>query len=161
MANSIYSSHSALVPVVNILRVQASRLDVEHSARKFVITDDLERSETEFDIWGFDSPNPTLFLLAGLTYAFEFDTTDPVVITEYENDENYVVEGMAYYNDRHLTKQLREDANDGKTEGILYWTIPFEISGEFKYQSTDNPAKFGTIKVKSLYNVTPMEPRPE
>jgi hypothetical protein len=158
----IHSSHSALVPLVNVLRVQTSRLDVEHSARKFVITDNTEEEgyENDYNVFGFDAPNPTLFLLAGLTYAFELDVSDPMVITEYENDESYVVDGMAYYNDLTLTKQLGVEANDGKKDGILYWTIPFEVSAEFKYQSTSNPAKFGTIKVKSLYNLTPMEPIP-
>lgn len=160
----IYSTQSALVPVVNNMRVLTSRLDIEHAARKFVISDggdDDDYGDEEYRVSGFSTPNPTLFLLAGLTYMFEIDNTKkPVVITEFENDENFVTEGMTYYNDRVPVKYSGVDANDGKTSGAVYWTIPPEISAEFKYQNMENPSMFGVIKVKSLYNVTPMEPRP-
>lgn len=159
----IYSTHSTLVPVVNNMRVLTSRLDIEHAARKFVISDGGEEDEggDEYRVSGFTTPNPTLHLLAGLTYMFEIeDTRDPLVITEFNNDENFVTYGMTYYNDRVPIKLTGVEANDGKTRGVIYWTIPPEISAEFKYQNMDNPVMFGVIKVKSLYNVTPMEPRP-
>jgi hypothetical protein len=156
----IYSTHSALVPVVNNMRVQTSRMDIEHAARRFVIVEDPETDENEYRVSGFSGANPTLFLLAGLTYMFDIQTVHPIVITEFANDENFVIDGMTYYNDRIPVKMSGMEANDGKTDGLIYWTIPPEVSAEFKYQNMEDPSMYGVIKVKSLYNVTPMEPLP-
>lgn len=155
--SQIYSSASALVPVVNILRLQLSRLDASHSARKFVLT---EQDESDYKVSELTGINPTIYLLAGLTYCFDIQTESPVVITEFNNDENYVVDGMVYYNDFVPIKMTGADANDGKKVGQIYWTIPPDVSGDFKYQNPSDPSMFGRIRVKSMYNITPMEPLP-
>lgn len=156
-----YSTQAMLVPAVDDLRIQVSRLDVEHSARKFVITDDDGGGGTAppaYRVSGYPGGNPTLYVLAGLTYAFEIDTEHPVVITDTDVEETYVTWGMTYYNDESPVRYVGASANDGKRKGFIYWTIPPEVSAAFKYQNTEDPSMFGTIIVKSLFNIAPMEP---
>jgi len=154
-----YSSSANLQLLVDYLRIQVSRLEAEQTARRFVITENTDE-ENEYRVSGFPGPNPTIYLLAGLTYCFDIRTEDPLVITEYDNDENYVSEGMTYYNDLTQIKLTDIDANDGKKEGLLYWTVPPEVSADFKYQNPSNPAMFGKIRVKSMYHINPIEPLP-
>lgn len=157
--SQLLSAQGTLVPLVHHLRILLSRLELQPAARRFAVSDD-PSSDDQYKISGFPGPNPKLFLLSGLTYAFAVDTEDPFVITTTGSSESYVVDGMNYYDDFGPTHSTGTDANAGITRGTLYWTIPPETSAQFKYQNVTNPAMFGTIQVKSLYNISPIEPLP-
>ena len=95
--------------------------------------------------------NPTVFALSGTTIAFDLRglSAHPFAIqdtgsTNYSNNLVYVAGNGA----------VSEGASaQGKYGGILYWRIPYDVTGNFKYVCTSHPAMTGTITIKNIASI--------
>lgn len=96
----------------------------------------------------YTSNNPTVFALAGTTIAFDlagssghpFEIQDPTG-TPYNT-------GLVHV-DNEGNVSTGTDAQE-KESGVLYWQIPENISGNYRYQCTLHPVMVGAITIKRL-----------
>lgn len=92
--------------------------------------------------------NPTLYAISGTTLAFDLRglSAHPFAIqdtgsTNYSNNLIYVAPNGAV---------SEGAAAQGKYGGILYWRIPYNVTGNFKYQCTSHGGMNGTITIKDI-----------
>jgi len=95
--------------------------------------------------------NPTIFALSGTTIAFDLRglSAHPFAIqdagsTNYSNNLVYVSSTGAV--------TTGSDAQ-GQYGGILYWRIPYNVVGNFKYQCTAHSGMNGTITIKNINSI--------
>jgi plastocyanin len=92
--------------------------------------------------------NPTIYAISGTTIAFDlngvgghpFEIQDPTS-TPYNT-------GLVYVSPDGV---VSTGANaQGQSSGILYWKVPFGISGNYRYQCTAHAPMVGAITIKSF-----------
>lgn len=92
--------------------------------------------------------NPTIYAISGTTIAFDlngvgghpFEIQDPTS-TPYNT-------GLVYVSPDGVVS-TGADAQE-KDRGILFWKVPFGISGNYRYQCTAHAPMVGAINVKSF-----------
>lgn len=96
----------------------------------------------------YSGNNPTIYALAGTTIAFDltnasghpFEIQDPT-LTRYNT-------GLVHVSDEGEVSTGA--AAQSKENGILYWQVPENISGNYVYQCTTHAPMYGSIVVKRL-----------
>ena len=90
--------------------------------------------------------NPTVYVQAGQTVAFELNGATSMHPFEIRSDATtaYNVGLVHYANDG--TKSTGSSAQ-GKYEGTLYWKVPGNISGTYKYICTAHSSMIGDIVI--------------
>lgn len=90
--------------------------------------------------------NPTVYVQAGQTVAFELNGATSMHPFEIRSDAStpYNTGLVHYANDG--TKTTGTNAQ-GKTEGTLYWKVPGNISGTYKYICTSHSSMIGDIVI--------------
>lgn len=93
------------------------------------------------------SENPTIYAISGTTIAFKLDCPGhPFQIQDPTGDP---------YNSGliHVATNGTETTGinaQNKTDGTLYWNIPQNISGTYRYQCTVHSAMVGGINIKNI-----------
>ena len=94
-----------------------------------------------------DATNPTIWALSGTTISFLLNTPGHPFLIQTAAGVNYDT-GLIHVSP---TGVVSDGSNaQGKTSGTLYWTVPIDISGNYKYQCSIHAGMNGTITVKDL-----------
>jgi plastocyanin len=94
-----------------------------------------------------DATNPTIWALSGTTISFLLNTPGHPFLIQTAAGVNYDT-GLIHVSP---TGVVSDGSNaQGKTSGTLYWTVPIDVSGNYKYQCSIHAGMNGTITVKDL-----------
>lgn len=105
-------------------------------------------SAYRFDQYGGD--DPTIYAINGTTIAFNLNVIGHPFLIQNNAGTNYNT-GLI-----HVTTGgtvTIESAAQGQTSGTLYWKIPSDISGNYRYQCSVHAAMVGTIVVKNFISI--------
>ena len=91
--------------------------------------------------------NSTIWAISGTTIAFRLNTPGHPFLIQTSAGANYNV-GLVHV-DASGNLSIGSDAQ-GKTSGTLYWTIPIDINGNYKYQCSIHTGMNGIITIKDL-----------
>lgn len=108
-------------------------------------------SAYRFDQYG-TSDNPTIYAINGTTIAFNLtamQSSHPFLI-QTSAGVNYS-DGLTHVSSNG-TCSVGSNAQ-GKDTGTLYWKIPSNISGSYRYQCSLHPAMVGTISIKNFASI--------
>lgn len=98
----------------------------------------------------YSTSNPTVYAISGTTIAFDLNsstlTGHPFQIQD--NTGTQYDTGLVHYTTGGV-KTTGSNAQN-KTNGTLYWHVPFGISGNWRYQCTAHSPMVGTITVKAF-----------
>jgi len=94
-----------------------------------------------------DNPNITAF--AGTTIRFDLNVTGDAVRIQDQNGDDYN-EGLTHVDNQGNV--LTGISAQGKSTGSLYWIIPPQAAGAYRYQSEVRSSMRGNIKVKGAGN---------
>jgi plastocyanin len=99
----------------------------------------------------YSGGNPSLYAINGTTIAFNLTgaTGHPFLIQD-GTGTNYDTGLVHVASDG--TVSTGADAQ-GKDSGTLYWKIPADISGSYRYQCSLHPSMVGTIVVKNFVSI--------
>lgn len=144
--DSISTRMNAIDAQVEVLSAASSNVVPQMPVvREFKVSS----SGFNYVVEGLSGNVPSLYVLNGFTYAFALDigSTHPLIIRDSLG--NAVVDGM-----KHVaadgTETLGSSANTGRTSGTLYWTVPYEVSGDYKYQCVNHSGMIGNVVVKNI-----------
>jgi len=96
----------------------------------------------------YSGNNPTLYAISGTTIAFDltsasghpFEIQDPTSTPYNTGLVHVATDGTV----------STEGAAQGKDSGVLYWRIPSNISGNYRYQCQSHIAMVGAISIKNI-----------
>jgi len=99
----------------------------------------------------YSANNPTIYVLSGTTVSFDltnatghpFEIQDPL--------GNQYNTGVFHVSNEG--RVLTGSQAQGWSDGTLYWRIPENISGGYRYQCTAHPAMVGSIQVKRFSTI--------
>ena len=118
--------------------------DVAHQAVTRLVTGANGNTAYSFDQYPGD--NPTIFVTAGQTIAFNLDgvPTHPFRILDGVGGAQYDT-GLVHY--ASTGAATTGGAAQDKTGGTLYWKVPASISGDYAYVCTSHGAMEGIIRI--------------
>lgn len=108
-------------------------------------------SAYRFDQYG-TSDNPTIYAISGTTIAFNLNTlaaNHPFQIQDFSGTN--FNDGLVHVANNG-TVSTGSNAQ-GKISGVLYWKIPRNQSGTFRYQCSLHVAMVGSITVKDFISI--------
>jgi len=94
----------------------------------------------------YPGSNPSLYVVAGTTLAFDLTTAGHPFEIQYANGTNYS-NGLFHVTSTGVVSTGA--SAQSKTSGTLYWKIPGDINGTFKYQCQNHVAMVGNIFVQA------------
>ena len=101
-------------------------------------------SAYRFDQYGTDN-NPTIYAINGTTIAFKLNATGHPFLIQNSAGTNFST-GLVHVD---TTGTVSTGASaQGKDSGTLYWKIPTNISGSYRYQCGNHAPMVGVITVK-------------
>jgi plastocyanin len=93
------------------------------------------------------SINPTVYAISGTTIAFNLNTPGHPFLIQTSGGANYNT-GLVHVDENGIENA---GANaQGKTSGTLYWRIPFNTTGNYKYQCSIHTGMNGIITIKDI-----------
>jgi len=99
-----------------------------------------------FDQYGTTN-NPTVYAITGMTIAFNLNISGHPFQIQTPGAVNYST-GLIHVS---TTGVVSTGTNaQGKVSGTLYWKVPTEISGGYRYQCSVHAAMVGLITVKTI-----------
>ena len=101
-------------------------------------------SAYRFDQYG-TTDNPTIYAINGTTIAFNLAATGHPFLIQTPGGVNYNI-GLT-----HVTPGVvvtTGSAAQGKDSGTLYWKVPTDISGGYRYQCSVHAPMVGSISIK-------------
>jgi plastocyanin len=101
-----------------------------------------------FDTDGqYTGANPTIYAISGTTIAFNLNVNGHPFLIQNSGGTNYST-GLVhvFYNGVVSTGA----AAQGKIFGTLYWKIPANISGTYRYQCSSHALMQGNIVIKDI-----------
>jgi hypothetical protein len=139
-----YAHSNAWVPLANQSDHRPS------AARTFSVS----TSGSNYNIADITGDNPEIHVLSGHTYAFALDTSGhPFEIRESDGGAA-ITKGMVH--EAEVAVATGAAANNGRTSGTLYWTVPYDIllSTEDRktvvYQCQVHPEMIGNIVIINM-----------
>jgi plastocyanin len=102
-----------------------------------------------FDQYG-TSDNPTIYAINGTTIAFDLRASGHPFVIQTGAGNNYNT-GLVHVADDGTVSSGA--SAQGKSSGVLYWKIPTDISGGYRYQCSDHIGMVGSIVVKNFSTV--------
>ena len=96
----------------------------------------------------YSGNNPTIFVLAGTTIAFDLDNIGGHPFEIQDPTSTPYNTGLVHVSSSGTVST--GSSAQGKTSGTLYWRIPESISGGYRYQCQSHIAMVGAITVKRL-----------
>ena len=106
-------------------------------------------SAYRFDQYGA-SDDPTIYAINGTTIAFNLQATDHPFLIQDNTGTNYNT-GLVHVTTAGVV--TTGSSAQGKDSGTLYWKIPDTVSGNYRYQSDNDPSMIGTITVKNYGSI--------
>lgn len=103
-------------------------------------------SAYRFDQYG-SSDNPTIYAITGTTIAFDLNATGHPFQIQTPAGANYNT-GLFHVSPAGVVST--GSAAQGKDSGTLYWKIPTDISGGYRYQCGVHAPMVGSITVKTI-----------
>ena len=95
----------------------------------------------------YSGNNPTIHAITGLTIAFDINAAGhPFQIQDSTGTP--LTTGL-YHVSAGGTIQTGSQANQ-QDNGVLYWRVPYGISGTYRYQCVAHAAMFGAITIKQI-----------
>jgi hypothetical protein len=103
-------------------------------------------SAYRFDQYGATN-NPTIYAINGTTIAFNLAATGHPFLIQTPGGVNYNI-GLTHIS---VTGVISTgSAAQGKDSGTLYWKIPTDISGGYRYQCSVHAPMVGSISIKTF-----------
>ena len=103
-------------------------------------------SAYRFDQYG-SSDNPTIYAITGMTIAFDLNATGHPFLIQTPSGVNYNT-GLVHVTPAGVV--TTGSAAQGKDSGTLYWKVPTDISGGYRYQCSIHAPMVGSITVKTI-----------
>jgi hypothetical protein len=103
-------------------------------------------SAYRFDQYG-STDNPTIFAINGTTIAFNLAATGHPFQIQTPGGINYNT-GLIHVSANGIVST--GSAAQGKDSGTLYWKIPTDISGGYRYQCSVHAPMVGSITIKTF-----------
>jgi len=141
--NNSVSSFSGLTDVT------AAGLSVDKfylPAMTMLVVTNSGASAYRFDQYGTTN-NPTIFAITGMTIAFDLNATGHPFLIQNPGGVNYST-GLIHVTPAGVVS-TGADAQ-GKDSGTLYWKVPTDISGGYRYQCSVHAPMVGSITVKTI-----------
>ena len=131
---NLYFSNTRAIEAVELA---VTKLDVVNNSA----------SAYRFDQYGATTDNPSLYVTAGETIAFDLAVTGhPFVIRASAGGSN-VSTGLVHVADDGII--TNDSSAQGKETGVLYWKVPWDFRGNtYVYQCTVHGGMVGNIVVK-------------
>ena len=95
--------------------------------------------------------NPTIYAISATTIAFDLAAVPSHPFEIQDPQGNPYNTGLIHVASNG-TVSTGSNAQ-GKTSGVLYWQIPSNISGGYRYQCTSHGVMVGNIQIKSIVSV--------
>ena len=99
----------------------------------------------QFDQYTGD--NPTIYAISGTTIAFDLQCTGHPFQIQSPAGAAYNI-GLIHVSTAGIVST--GSSAQGKTSGTLYWKVPNDISGGYRYQCADHVGMVGSLTVKSF-----------
>jgi hypothetical protein len=99
-----------------------------------------------FDQYG-SSDNPTVYAINGTTIAFKLSVTGHPFLIQNGSGVNYNT-GLIHVSTSGTV--TTGSGAQGQTSGTLYWKIPTDISGGYRYQCSAHAPMVGSISIKTF-----------
>ena len=106
-------------------------------------------SAYRFDQYGTTN-NPTVYAINGTTIAFNLNVTGHPFLIQNSAGIDYNT-GLVHVSTAGLV--TTGASAQGKTSGTLYWKIPSEISGGYRYQCSVHAPMVGSISIKTFATI--------
>jgi hypothetical protein len=103
-------------------------------------------SAYRFDQYG-TTDNPTIYAINGTTIAFNLAATGHPFLIQTPGGVNYNT-GLTHVSTAGVVST--GSAAQGKDSGTLYWKIPTDISGGYRYQCSVHAPMVGSISIKTF-----------
>jgi hypothetical protein len=103
-------------------------------------------SAYRFDQYG-TTDNPTIYAINGTTIAFNLAATGHPFLIQTPGGVNYNI-GLTHVSTAGVVST--GSAAQGKDSGTLYWKIPTDISGGYRYQCSVHAPMVGSISIKTF-----------
>jgi hypothetical protein len=103
-------------------------------------------SAYRFDQYG-TTDNPTIYAINGTTIAFNLTATGHPFLIQTPGGVNYNT-GLTHVSTAGVV--TTGSAAQGKDSGTLYWKIPTDISGGYRYQCSVHAPMVGSISIKTF-----------
>ena len=101
-----------------------------------------------FDTDGhYTGGNPTIYAISGTTIAFNLNVNGHPFLIQNSGGSNYDT-GLVHVNYTGVVST--GSSAQGKIFGTLYWKIPANISGTYRYQCASHPLMQGNIVIKDI-----------
>lgn len=97
-----------------------------------------------------NTTNPTVYAISGTTIAFSLDTPGHPFLIQTSAGANYN-SGLVHVDTDGNTSY--GSAAQGKTQGTLYWQIPINTTGNYKYQCSIHAGMNGVITIKDIATI--------
>ena len=101
---------------------------------------------TGYTFTQYTGDDPTLFAISGTTLAFDLTATGEPILIQTSGGANY---DTGLYHVSTTGTVSTGSAAQAQTSGTLYWQIPADISGNYKYQSFNHSGMNGIITIQS------------
>ena len=106
-------------------------------------------SAYRFDQYG-SSDNPTVYAINGTTIAFNLNVTGHPFLIQNGSGINYDTGLVHVATDGTVTTG---SSAQGKVSGTLYWKVPSNISGGYRYQCSVHAAMVGNVSIKNFGSI--------
>jgi plastocyanin len=103
-----------------------------------------------FDQYGPTTDNPTLYVISGTTIAFNLNVSGHPFLIQTNLGANYNT-GLVHVSTNGVVSTGA--AAQGQQSGTLYWKVPHNISGNYKYVCSIHGVMTGVISVKDIASV--------
>ena len=131
---------------------QSAGISIDEVAENAMVT--LRVGANGFTSYTFNShytgSNPTIYAISGTTIAFDLNAA-PGHPTEIQDAAGTALtSGVFHVTPQGALTQQTVDALHDPDRGTLYWRIPENTSGNFRYQCTAHAPMVGVINIKRL-----------
>jgi hypothetical protein len=94
--------------------------------------------------------NPTIYVISGLTIAFSLDCAGFPFVIQTTGGSNFN-SGLIHVATNGVISTGA--SAQGKDFGTLYWQIPVNVTGNYRYQCGTIPVMSGTINIKDIVSI--------
>jgi len=147
--NDSITINNAVSLLTSLTDVAAASLTVDQfylPAMTMLVVTNSGASAYRFDQYG-TTDNPTIFAITGMTIAFDLNATGHPFLIQTPSGVNFNT-GLVHVTPAGVV--TTGAAAQGKDSGTLYWKVPTDISGGYRYQCSVHAPMVGSITVKTI-----------
>lgn len=98
----------------------------------------------------YPGSNPTIIAISGTTIAFKLNATGHPFLIQNSEGDNYNT-GLIHVSTAGVVSS--GSSAQAKDSGTLYWKLPSNISGSYRYQCSVHAPMVGNITVKAIASI--------